>query len=125
MQQRDNSPKKKHKWTLFSKAFNIHSRQGNANENCFALSFHSNHKDYHQGNNQQTPVRMGVEEEEPLSNASQSVNRATIMGINLQISQKNKNGTPISPIYTIKRTLHPWRYLHIMFISVLFTRARK
>lgn len=68
---------------------------------------------------------MGVEEEEPLSNASQSVNRATIMGINLQISQKNKNGTPISSIYTIKRTLHPWRYLHSVFISVLFTMARK
>lgn len=80
MQQRDNSPKKKHKWTLFSKAFNIHSRQGNANENCFALSFHSSHKDYHQENKQQTPVRMGVEEKEPLSNASQSVNRSNYYG---------------------------------------------
>lgn len=71
MQQRDDSQKKKHEWTLFSKAFNIHSRQGNANENCFAFSLHSSHKDYHQENKQQTPVRMGVEEEEPLSNASQ------------------------------------------------------
>lgn len=47
------------------------------------------------------------------------------MGINLEISQKIKNGTPISPIYTIKRILHTWRHLHIMFISVLFTMARK
>lgn len=57
MQQRDNSQKKKHEWTLFSKAFNIHSRQGNANENCFAFSLHSSHKDYHQEDKQQTPVR--------------------------------------------------------------------